>query len=81
MVKGEGLRVVNRGELCDRKGMVKWEGLRVVKRGELCDRKGMAKWQWGRAKAKGNEEGRRLSEQSGRSMKGRDNGNRMVKGG
>ena len=72
MVKGEGLRVVNRGELCDRKGMVKWEGLRVVKRGELCDRKG---------RAKGNEEGRRLREQSGRSMKGRDKGNRMVKGG
>jgi hypothetical protein len=79
VVKGEGLRVVKRGELCDRKGMVKWEGLRVVKRGELCDRKGMAKWQWGRAK--GNEEGRRLREQSGRSMKGRDKGNRMVKGG
>ena len=59
--------------------MVKGEGLRVVKRGELCDRKGMAKWQWGRAK--GNEEGRRLREQSGRSMKGRDKGNRMVKGG
>ena len=33
------------------------------------------------AMGKGNEEGRRLSEQSGRSMKGRDNGNRMVKGG